>query len=136
MIRIACAVIAMLTAPMLTVLGASAALAQQDQAAAANGLRIFTTMCQACHMQGGAGAGPYPALRGNATVQAAGPAYVAFRVLRGYGAMMPFCAILTVDEVVDIANWVPTHLDNRSNAPPIDAATVRAQWPAARECPK
>ncbi len=111
------------------------AWAQDDQAAAAEGLRLYTTLCQACHMAEGAGAGPYPKLAGNPTVQQAGPAYVAQRVLRGYGAMIPFCNLLTVEEVVAIANWLPSHLGNATGAAPVDAAAIRAQWPAPAACP-
>lgn len=125
------------TAVLVTLLLAtSAARAQDGQAAAADGLRLYTTLCQACHMEGGAGAGPYPKLRGNPTVQQAGPAFVAYRVLHGYGAMIPFCNLLTVEEVVDIANWLPNHFDNTSSAPSVDAAAIRAQWPAPAACPQ
>jgi mono/diheme cytochrome c family protein len=119
----------------LLLLGALPAHAQNDQAAAADGLRLYTTLCQACHMADGAGAGPYPKLRDNPTVRQAGPAYVAQRVLHGYGAMIPFCNLLTVDEVVDIANWLPSHLGNTTAAPPVDPETIRAQWPSPASCP-
>ncbi len=117
-------------------LAAPGAHAQNDEAAAADGLRLYETLCQACHMEQGAGAGPYPKLRDNPTVQRAGPAYVADLVLHGRGAMIPFCNLLTAEEVADIANWLPSHLDNRTAAPPVDADIVRAQWPGPAACPK
>lgn len=126
---------AVLAVVALSLLGARPAPAQNDEAAAADGLRLYTTLCQACHMPDGAGAGPYPKLRDNPTVRRAGPAYVAQWVLHGYGAMIPFCNLLTLDEVVDIANWLPSHLGNTTAAPPVDPEAIRAQWPSPASCP-
>jgi mono/diheme cytochrome c family protein len=90
------------------------------------GERIYTTICQGCHMPGGegaVGAGTYPKLTGNPLV--ASRQYVATMVLMGrkgmpsFGALpgmnaeqMRALAMLTDEQIAEVVNFVRSRLGN------------------------
>jgi mono/diheme cytochrome c family protein len=99
------------------------------------GERVYTTICQGCHMssgEGAVGAGTYPKLAGNpklVTWQ-----YVALTVLQGRNGMPPFASkpgmsaqearmssSLTDEEIAAVVNYVRTHFGNDHK----DKATAR-----------
>jgi mono/diheme cytochrome c family protein len=82
----------------------------QNGAASQNpeGAELYMSYCAACHMsdgRGAEGAGRYPNLAGNPTVEASAD-FVILRILKGYGAMPPFAGSLDNDQVAAIVNHV------------------------------
>jgi mono/diheme cytochrome c family protein len=100
--------------------------AAMAQAPADEGERIYTTICQGCHMskgEGATGAGTYPKLAGNPLV--ASRQYVAMMVLMGRKGMPSFgttpglsaqqarmLAGLTDEQIAAVVNYVRTHFGN------------------------
>jgi mono/diheme cytochrome c family protein len=78
-----------------------------------SGEELFSSVCQGCHMpdgHGAAGAGNYPSLARNKSLEARGyPVYV---VVRGQKAMPPIGAMMSNDQVVAVVNYVRTHFGN------------------------
>jgi mono/diheme cytochrome c family protein len=78
-----------------------------------DGLAVYRSICQGCHMadaKGAQGAGTYPALAGNAKLGAA--SYPVFVVLNGRKGMPPFKRYLSDEEVADVVNYVRTNFGN------------------------
>lgn len=109
----------------IAVLAVFASVGAQAQAAD-EGERIYTTICQGCHMangEGAVGAGTYPRLAGNPLM--ASRQYVAAVVLVGRKGMPSFgmlpgmnalearmLATLTDEQVAAVVNYVRTHFGN------------------------
>jgi mono/diheme cytochrome c family protein len=78
-----------------------------------SGEQLFANVCQGCHMpdgKGAVGAGTYPSLAGNRSLEAGGyPVYV---VVRGQRAMPSFGAMMTDDQVAAVVNYLRTHFGN------------------------
>jgi mono/diheme cytochrome c family protein len=78
-----------------------------------SGEELFSSVCQGCHMpdgHGAVGAGNYPSLARNRSLEARGyPVYV---VVRGQKAMPPIGAMMSNDQVVAVVNYVRTHFGN------------------------
>jgi mono/diheme cytochrome c family protein len=127
-------------------LATSAAWAQAPD----TGERVYTTICQGCHMsngEGAVGAGAYPKLAGNpklVTWQ-----FVALTVLQGRNGMPPFAAkpgmtaqearmssSLTDDEIAAVVNYVRTHFGNehkdKASAKEVQALPHSAQKGSGR----
>jgi mono/diheme cytochrome c family protein len=91
------------------------------------GERIYTTICQGCHMangEGATGAGTYPKLAGNPRLVAW--QYAAITVLQGRNGMPAFGGIADVDpallkmmgaltdeQIAAVVNYVRSHFGNR-----------------------
>jgi mono/diheme cytochrome c family protein len=78
-----------------------------------SGEQLFANVCQGCHMpdgKGAAGAGIYPSLAGNSTLEAGG--YPVTVVVRGQRAMPPFGAMMSDDQVAAVVNYLRTHFGN------------------------
>lgn len=76
------------------------------------GKDIYEHVCQGCHMpdaRGAIGAGAYPALAGNKTLQS--PLYPAIVIVRGQKAMPAF-AELTDAQVADVVNYIRSSFGN------------------------
>ena len=84
---------------------------------AMEGGELYGTICTACHMQGGVGTGPYPALNGNPLVTSEDPQPVAHVVLTGRVGMPAFLDDLTEREIAAILTFIRTGWDN--NASPV-----------------
>lgn len=105
----------------LAVLGAgqSVLLAQDvpggvtNVAVAAEGRKVYTQICQACHMadaKGGKGAGAkIPALAGNPKL--ANKDFVISQMIKGKGAMPPLAEILTPKQMAAVATYVRSHFN-------------------------
>jgi mono/diheme cytochrome c family protein len=94
----------------------------------ASGEALYANVCQACHMpdgKGATGAGIYPALAGDKTLEAAGHAIDV--VVKGRHAMPPVGMMLTDDQVASVINYVRTHFDNhyRDAVTPADVKAMR-----------
>jgi mono/diheme cytochrome c family protein len=105
---------------------ATSAAHAADAPPAAVGERVYTTICQGCHMsegQGAIGAGTYPKLAGNPRV--ASWQYVAMTVLLGRHGMPAFGGVgdvepavakmagaLTDEQIAAVVNYVRTHFGN------------------------
>jgi mono/diheme cytochrome c family protein len=94
----------------------------------ASGEALYAGVCQACHMpdgKGATGAGTYPPLASNKTLEAAG--YAIDVVVKGQHAMPPVGMMLTDDQVASVINYVRTHFDNhyRDAVTPADVKAVR-----------
>jgi mono/diheme cytochrome c family protein len=78
-----------------------------------SGEELFSSVCQGCHMpdgHGAAGAGNYPSLAHDKSLEASGyPVYV---VLRGQKAMPPVGAMMSNGQVAAVVNYVRTHFGN------------------------
>jgi len=77
-----------------------------------SGQDIYTHVCQGCHMpdgKGAAGAGVYPALANNPKL--ASPLYPVLVMLKGQKAMPAF-SDLTDAQIVEVTNYIRTHLGN------------------------
>ena len=78
-----------------------------------SGEQLFANVCQGCHMpdgKGAAGAGTYPSLAGNKTLEAGG--YPVYIVVRGQRAMPAFAAMMSDDQVAAVVNYLRTHFGN------------------------
>jgi mono/diheme cytochrome c family protein len=86
-----------------------------------DGAGLYASLCQACHMdqgQGAVGAGHYPALAKNESLESADyPIYV---ILHGQKAMPPVGKMLSDEQVAAVVNYVRTHFGNDYK----DAATA------------
>jgi mono/diheme cytochrome c family protein len=94
----------------------------------ASGEALYANVCQACHMadgKGATGAGTYPALASDKTLESAG--YAIDVVVKGRHAMPPVGMMMTDDQVASVINYVRTHFDNhyRDAATPADVKAVR-----------
>jgi mono/diheme cytochrome c family protein len=94
----------------------------------ASGEALYANVCQACHMpdgKGATGAGTYPALASDKTLEAAG--YAIDVVVKGRHAMPPVGTMLTDDQVASVINYVRAHFDNhyRDEVTPADVKAVR-----------
>lgn len=77
-----------------------------------NGEQLYKAICQGCHMpdgKGATGAGTYPALAGNANLEAG--TYPIHMIVNGQRAMPSF-GYLSDDQVSAVVNYVRTHFGN------------------------
>lgn len=98
-----------------------AALAQPDAEMFANpsrltqteGKDIYGAVCAGCHMpegEGAVGAGKYPALANNETLEAAGyPIYV---VIHGQKGMPPLGGLLNDEQIAAVVEYIRTNFGN------------------------
>jgi mono/diheme cytochrome c family protein len=94
-----------------------------------SGEELFANVCQGCHMPdggGAAGAGNYPALAKDRSLEAR--AYPVHVVVRGQRAMPSFGSMMSDDQVVAVVNYVRTHFGNQY-PDPVTAEDVRLARP-------
>jgi mono/diheme cytochrome c family protein len=94
-----------------------------------SGEELFANVCQGCHMPdggGAAGAGNYPALAKDRSLEAR--AYPVHVVVRGQRAMPSFGSMMNDDQVVAVVNYVRTHFGNQY-PDPVTAEDVRLARP-------
>jgi mono/diheme cytochrome c family protein len=123
-----------LVAAML-VAGASAAVSQSPALFSSparfgyqDGADIYRYVCAGCHMpegRGAVGAGAYPALAGNAKLEASG--YPVYLVVNGQKAMPAFGRMLDDNQVAAVVNYIRTNFGNRYTdaVKPEDVKAVR-----------
>jgi mono/diheme cytochrome c family protein len=78
-----------------------------------SGEALYRAICQGCHMadaRGASGAGSYPALAGDAKLEAGG--YAILVVVQGQRAMPPFGSALSDAQIAAVVNYVRTHFGN------------------------
>jgi mono/diheme cytochrome c family protein len=95
----------------------------------ASGGALYGAICQGCHMadaKGATGAGTYPALAGDAKLEAAG--YATLLVVQGQRAMPPFGYALSDEQIAAVVNYVRTHFGN-SYKDEVTAEDVKAARP-------
>jgi len=91
-----------------------------------SGEELFDNVCQGCHMPGGmgaTGAGSYPALASNKSLEASG--YPIELVVNGRRGMPSFGKTMTDDQIAAVVNYVRTHFGNRYEDK-VSAGDVRA----------
>jgi mono/diheme cytochrome c family protein len=93
-----------------------------------SGEELFANVCRGCHMpdgKGAVGAGTYPSLVANKTLEAGG--YPVDLVVNGRRAMPPFGAMMSDDQVAAVVNYLRTHFDNhyQDAVTAADVQTVR-----------
>lgn len=74
---------------------------------------IYHAVCAGCHMpdgKGATGAGTYPALAGNALLEA--PEYPLYMILHGQRAMPEIGWLLDDQQVADVVNYIRHNLGN------------------------
>ena len=103
-----------------------------DAGALPDGAAVFSQVCSACHQADAKGLpGAFPPLAGSTTVNDKDPVKMidivlgGYDALPGYGQMPPQAENLTDEQIAAVINHVRSHFGN--NAPPTDAATVKAQ---------
>ena len=87
-----------------------------------SGEELFNNVCRGCHMAdglGASGAGTYPSLAKNPSLQSSG--YPITLVVRGQRAMPPFGDMMNDDQVAAVVNYVRTHFGNNYR----DAVTAK-----------
>ncbi|MBC9247885.1 cytochrome c [Paracoccus sp. 11-3] len=87
--------------------GTSERLPQTD------GEAIYNAICSGCHMPDGAGAigaGAYPALAGNANLEAAD--YPIYLIINGQKAMPPLGSYLDDAQIASVVNYIRHNLGN------------------------
>ena len=87
---------------------------------------LYANVCQGCHMpdgKGAIGAGTYPSLAGDKTLEAAG--YPVQVVVHGQHGMPPVGMMMTDDQVAAVVNYVRTHFGN-DYRDAVTAADVKA----------
>jgi len=92
------------------------------------GEQLFANVCQGCHMpdgRGAAGAGAYPSLENNKSLEASG--YPVTIIVNGQKAMPPFGAMMSDEQVAAVVNYLRTHFGNdyRDAVTAADVKTVR-----------
>ncbi|NKF23875.1 c-type cytochrome [Solimonas marina] len=95
------------------VLLSTSAVAMAAEPDAAEGKKVYTTICQGCHMpdaKGAVGAGRYPALANNPKLAA--KQYPMMMIVNGSRAMPSFARMLAPDEIAAAVNYVRTHFGN------------------------
>ncbi len=112
----------------LGLLGVAATLfiIKDAHAQAASGEQVFTTVgCSGCHNPAGTGSlgGDAPALAGNGNLSDVN--HVINQILKGSGAMPPFAATLSDDQIAAVANYIRSSWGN-SYTPMITTAQVTA----------
>ncbi|WP_052726391.1 c-type cytochrome [Devosia epidermidihirudinis] len=93
--------------------GSSSVLTQQT------GEGIYKAVCASCHMpkgEGAVGAGKYPALAGNETLEF--PEYPIYMVTMGGGAMPALGTVLNDDQIAAVVNYIRTSFGNTYNEDP------------------
>ncbi len=121
----------------LCCLGAAAAFAQSPFLSKGwtfdepDGASLYAHVCAACHQaqgEGAAGAGAYPALRGDGRLVSTD--YVLAVLLGGQRAMPPLGRAMTDAQVADLVNYVRRTFDGASDdaATPGRAAAARAAF--------
>jgi mono/diheme cytochrome c family protein len=78
-----------------------------------SGEGLFVNVCRGCHMadgKGATGAGTYPSLARNKSLQARG--YAVSIVVHGLRDMPPFGSMMSDDQVAAVVNYLRTHFDN------------------------
>ena len=91
-----------------------------------SGEDLYANACQGCHMpdgKGAIGAGAYPPLAGNTSLEAA--RYPVHVVVNGQRAMPPFGDMMNDDQVAVVVNYVRTHFGNNYQDA-VTAADVKA----------
>jgi mono/diheme cytochrome c family protein len=93
-----------------------------------SGEELFANVCRGCHMpdgKGATGAGAYPSLVANKSLEAGG--YPVDIVVNGQRAMPPFGAMMSDDQVAAVVNYLRTHFDNnyQDAVTAADVKTVR-----------
>lgn len=94
------------------------------------GTKIYTNICQACHMEnalGATGAATIPALAGNSRLDEHG--YPIFVVLYGRGAMPAFGDLLNDDQIAAVLNYVRQDFGNHFKVPILPAEVKAGRVP-------
>ena len=102
------------------------------------GAKLYLEYCAGCHQAGGRGMlNVFPPLAGNGAVVAPDPADVLKVVLLGvpqqgkYVPMPPFAAVLSDEQIAQIANYVRSSWGNKASADVTPAAVARLRPPTA-----
>ena len=96
-----------------------------------SGEELYAGVCQGCHMpdgKGATGAGAYPSIAGNKTLEAGRHALDV--VVNGKRAMPPFKVMMNDDQVAAVVNYVRTHFGNNYRDA-VTAEDVKAVRPEA-----
>lgn len=110
---VAAAALALMATPALAQSDAAMMFASPSKLTQTDGKDIYNAICAGCHMpegQGAVGAGMYPALAGNATLEAAGyPIYV---IIHGQKAMPPLGGVLSDEQIAAVVGYIRTNFGN------------------------
>jgi mono/diheme cytochrome c family protein len=88
------------------------------------GAGIYGAVCSGCHMpegEGAVGAGAYPALADNSTLEF--PEYPIHVIVHGQAAMPPLGSVLNDEQIAAVVEYIRTHFGN-DYAEPVSAEMV------------
>ncbi|MGB5854214.1 MAG: cytochrome c [Oceanisphaera sp.] len=113
-LTISALILGMSSLTSLPVLAGTPTVSESGSFEQKTGEKLFNSICQGCHMEGGkgasTGAGFYPVLANNAKLSAAGyPIYV---LLNGLGGMPNFKDYLSDVQIVEVVNDIRTNFGN------------------------
>ncbi|MHA6691015.1 c-type cytochrome [Devosia sp. A449] len=101
--------------------GSSSVLTQQT------GKGLYEAVCASCHMskgEGAVGAGAYPALANNETLEFAD--YPIYMIVKGQKAMPPLGGIMNDEQIAAVVNYIRTNFGNNYADEPATAEMVAA----------
>ena len=99
--------------PVSMASAADSSFADPSRFVATGGEEIYRGVCQGCHMpegEGAVGAGVYPPLASNPTLETA--EYPIYLVIHGQKAMPPFGRMLDDAQVAAVVEYIRTHFGN------------------------
>jgi mono/diheme cytochrome c family protein len=106
-------VLATALAPLAAQAQSAARFSPGDKFTEQSGEQLFANVCQGCHMsdgKGAVGAGVYPSLAADKNLEAGG--YPVSLVVLGQGAMPPFGAMMSDEQIAAVVNYLRTHFGN------------------------
>lgn len=92
---------------------AGVTFSEGDHFTQTTGEALYANVCAGCHMdqgRGAVGAGHYPALAKNETLESGG--YPVSVILHGQNGMPPVGQMMSDEQVAAVANYVRTHFGN------------------------
>lgn len=107
------AALALLATPAFAQSDAAMMFADPSKLTQTDGKDIYNAICAGCHMpegQGAVGAGMYPALANNATLEAA--AYPIYVIINGQKGMPALGRVLSDEQIAAVVGYIRTNFGN------------------------
>lgn len=114
-LKIVVALAALVTLPAMAMAQSDAEMmfANPSKLTQTEGKDIYNAICAGCHMpegEGAVGAGKYPALANNESIEAA--AYPIYVIIHGQKAMPPLGGVLSDEQIAAVVEYIRTNFGN------------------------
>ena len=114
-LKIVVALAALVTLPAVAMAQSDAEMmfANPSKLTQTEGKDIYNAICAGCHMpegEGAVGAGKYPALANNESIEAA--AYPIYVIIHGQKAMPPLGGVLSDEQIAAVVEYIRTNFGN------------------------